>query len=321
MTERPPDPARAARYLLALLFDPSEREAFAADREGAMAAYGLSASQAASFKGVSLPGLQADAQGRERYLMSAMCRVYPLSTGAIGSTATGPEALVAFLASPSLLAGAAARNLAFGAHLERLLSLDALGLGPGVSAFLAPFLAWERALVDNATRVRQATARGEHPPTPMPAAEAGLDHPLRLPPALIAASLPCSPELLRGALHGLRPEDAWVRIRGRDLSPSRVRAVARAAAAGTALPVLVLARALITRQSGEVFATGPGPRDPAPDDPGPLVEVSHRTVELWGEQIADATEVLRDADGRPMGALPPRLQGVARALLQAGLLD
>lgn len=313
---------RPARYLLALLFDPSERESFAADRDAAMASWGLSPAQALAFRAIDLDGLQADAEGRARYLMSAVCRAYPLSAGAIGSSTDGAEALAAFLASPALLAGAAARNAAFGEHLARLLSLDAAGLGAAVTAFLRPFLDLERGLVDNAARVRQAAAQGQAPPPPRAGTPAERRRrPLRLPPALLAVQLPTSPEVLRAALLGLRAEDAWQRIRGRDLSVSRVVAVARA----TPQPVLMLARAVVGDAVGDTaaLAAADAAVDPAagrgaPGAIAPLVEVSHRTAELPPE----ASALLRLCDGsRRLSDLGPRQQVLAGALLDAGLLD
>ncbi len=294
-----------SRYLLALLFDPAARAEHAAHPARAMASFGLSAEQARAFDALDLDALQVEAAARRRYLMSALCRAYPLTAGALGAAEGGAERLAAFLAHPQAIQGAAARNAAFGAHLARLLDLPPLADTPAVGRLLAPVLDLERGLVSVAARLRAAVARGRPPDPPTTWRSADRKRrALALPAHLLVVTLPVSPGVLRAALHGIQPQDAWQRIRGGDLSFARVAAVAAADPA----PVTVLARAIAT---GVARTRGVG------GAVAPQVDVRHRTVELAGPPPG----LLRQCDGSMrLSDLPDHQRRLARALLDAGLL-
>lgn len=293
------------RYLVALLFDPAARAEHAAHPARSMAAFGLTADQALAFADLDMDALQLEADARRRYLMSAACRAYPLTAGALGAAPDGPERLAAFLSHHDALRGAAARNAAFGAHLRRLLDLPPASREPQVVELLRPVLDLEAGLVQTAAQLRATVSAGHG--APPPERWRSRDRKRRglvLPPHLLVATLPTSPGVLRAALHGLRPEDAWQRIRGGDLSWSRVRAVAQADAA----PVTVLARAV---------AKGVATTRGASGAVAPQVEVAHQTVELAGP----APGLLRQCDGSMrLADLPQRQRRLASALLDAGLL-
>ncbi|MCB9777610.1 MAG: hypothetical protein H6742_03515 [Alphaproteobacteria bacterium] len=305
------DPTAPARYLLALLLDVERRAEHARGPDAACAAFGLTPTQAASFRDLSMAAVAADADARVRYLMSALCRAYPLSSGAIGAAPGGRDRLVAVLAAPDAIAGPARRNALFGRHLARLLELDPMQAGRGVTAFLAPFVEVERALVESSARLREAVTAGHAPPAPRrPSKKERRTGRLVLPPSLVAARLPASPEVLRAALMGITPENAWQRIEAPGDAWERVVAVARAAdgPAGST-PVILLARGVV---HGVASARG------GAGGVAPLVDVRHRTVEL----SADVGGLLRQCDGS-MGLddLPPRQARLADALLDAGFIE
>lgn len=293
------------RFLLRLLFDADAREGFAQDRAQALAEAGLEGAAALPFTTLKLAGLVRDADQRRDYLMSALCRAYPRTAGALGAAPGGARALSAFLASPAAIGPTPARNQAFGQHLARLISIGASSRSARTTALLEAFLAWEQGLVQSAARVREAVARGEPVPAPQkPTKNARKRHPLCLPPFFFAVRLPVPSALLSGALEHIDPANAWFTICSGRLSAHRLDSVAR----GVPTPVTVLCRGIArghTTEPGGVGALAP------------VVDVRHLTAELPGDQHT----LLAQIDGStPVGALPTRFHGMLHQLLDAGLL-
>ena len=290
------------KLLLRLLFDADAREQLQSDPDGLLMEVGLSGEGAAPFRAVDPVGLDLDAAQRRQYLMSAMCRAYPLTAGAVGAGPGGAERLAAFLASPAMMGGLAARSQAFGDHLSRLLTLS----DTKVDRFMRAFLDFERGLVDTAARVREAVEAGEVAPAPERYAAQRIERGFpTLPPFMTIVQLPCSPAVLEAALDRAGPEDVWRRIASGSLDVNRVRSVARAAPA----PVTIAARGYARGQA--VTRGGSG-------GVAPLVDVSHVTVELAGLQA----ERLAAFDGsRNTRELPDADRGLAEKLLTAGVLQ
>ena len=272
-------------FLLRLLFDEELRTRFGSDRAGVLRDY----PDAAPLADVDQAGLVLDAALRGRYLMSSLCRAYPLSCGALG--ADGGEALRAFLASPQLLKPLARRNAAFGDHLKRLVDF-------GDHGWLEPVLAWERALVDNAAAVRADPVTSEGKPS---SGQRKRGH-LALPSHTVVAQLPWSLELLTTALEGLSAANAWHRIEAGRVDVGRLDSVAR----GRPLPVTMVGRGL---------AGGPGLQRVG-GDVAPLIEVRHITAELVGTQAAR----LQRLAGQKLDALNDPDRRFASRLLDAELL-
>jgi len=291
---------RQYALLLRLLFDADAREQLQGDPEGLLSEVGLSGDDAAPFRDVDAAGLAIDAELRRRYLMSAMCRAYPQTAGAIGAAPGGGERLAAFLASPAMMGSLAERSQAFGDHLARLLTLN----DTAVDRFMGAFLAFERGLVDTAARVRAAVEAGEPAPAPERYAP---DRVARGYPTLSSfitiVQLPCSPAVLEVALEHAGPEDVWRRIASGSLDINRVKSVARAAPA----PVTIAARGFARGHASARAGGGAA-----------LIDVSHVTVELAGLQAARLAEF----DGsRGTAELPPADRALAEKLLNAGILQ
>jgi uncharacterized protein (UPF0276 family) len=297
--------------LLRLLLDPAARAAFIAEPTAALQALGATAKAQADLAQIDVQGLILDADLRARYLMSALCRPYPLSAAAL-ALRCGPAALMAGLADPALRTER--RPLRFGEALMALLqgppadpadqdpatSLDQ----PCVLELIAAILSLEAGTAEGAHALREAHLH--RPPAPEPPPHPG-QVPDRarptLPPNLRAFVLPQPPGLVKAALDGVSAADAWGAIQARQHSAARLVSVARAAQN----PVTVLIRAV------------PGRWLPAPV-PGlpPLFEVSHRTAELRGNQARFFSQL----DGQTrMADLPPRSRGMVEVLLRAGLLS
>ena len=231
-------------FLLQLLFDRAVRARFEGAPGEVLLSAGLDPEAASAFLAIDKGGLALDAEQRERYLMSALCRAYPLTSGALGALADGKAHLADFLARGAHLGTLQDRTLAFGAYLGDLLK----GLSdPETADFLQAFHSLELGLVQSAARVRQAVAQGAAAPT-APTNPPNLPRGrVTLAPHLVALQLPTSPEVLRTALGHLTAGDAWHRIEGGGLSWGRVVTVARA----EPTPVTVLARAVVRGQSAQ----------------------------------------------------------------------
>ena len=298
--------AHQHRFLLRLLFDEELRERFAVDPLRAAADAGLAPEDAAVFAEVDLFGLGLDAGGRRQYLMSALCRPFPLTAGALGAATRAAEALSAFLAGPALYAPLGLRTALFGDHLSRLLDLNAMDAPTEAVALLRHVLSLERGLVDNAARLRAAVTRGEPPPLPRRVSgDALLRGHLALPPYAVAAVLPTPTDVLRAALDGIGPGDAWARITAGHHSFDRVITVARADPS----PVTVLCRGIVGSVTTERAGAGGA---------SPLIEVRHLQTELSGRRDG----WLRSIDGSfGVRDLPASQQRLATALAEAGLLE
>ena len=295
---------RAAWDLLVrLLFDQRLRAAFEADRAAVILAAGLSPADAARFMALDAEGLRRDAEGRALYLMSALCRPFPLSSAVLGAAPGGVARLREFLASPALFGPLGARSVAFGAHLAALTEhFDAPDEARGL---LDALLSLERALVQNAAALREAAGLGRAPgPPKAPSPKDLRKGRLSLPPFLLVAELPTPLEQVVAALDGVGPEDAWHRILSGGLRLDRFVTVARA----DPQPVTLLFRGYVAGQSVERAGSG---------GVAPLVDVRHARAELSGT-IGPLLSQLRE--GPRLDELAPARQELAKKLAEAGLI-
>lgn len=257
---------------------------------------------------VDLEGLELDAGGRAQYLMSALCRPFPLSAGILGADDDGPARLSAFLTSPAMFGSLAERTAAFGAHLQRLSELRR-ERDKKVSGAIAAVVNTERAINNNAAAVRGAVMDGDLGRSaelgPPPGPHARQQGRIRLPAFTIVAELPHSKAVLDAALEGLGPADCWRRIRRQDVDGARIRAVLRSAPE----PVTLLARA-------HTVGRGPSIERGASGGAAPLIEVSQRTVELRGRRGA----WLQSIQGERLADLPEAQRKLAESLMDAGVL-
>lgn len=280
-------------FLVRLLFDEELREAFFDDPEATASREGLAPDDLDALKTIDRTGLELDAAMRRDYLMSALCRPYPLTAAALGSLPGGPRRLAAFLTSPRLLADPSTRSEAFGEHLSRLLSFGTL-MPPVWDGLIESVLAFERGLVREAAALRRSVEQGGAVPVVTRQRGAG---PVALPAFTFAVELPVPTALIRGALEQVGAESAWHHISAGRLSSQRLLTVARA----DPLPVTLLARATVVGT-------------PA----GSVVEVTHLTAELHGRRAAFFAAL----DGtRPLSDFPPAEQSALERLVEAGLLE
>jgi uncharacterized protein (UPF0276 family) len=297
----PPETPTGHLALLRLLFEPELRERLAAHDPNLAGELGV---DPAVLSTVDPEGLTIDAEGRRQYLMSSLCRAFPLSSGCLGAL-LGADAVAAFLASPTLTGPTAARNAAFGAHLARLLELGlASSEDKRVVTALKAVLTMERALVQGARRLREAVEQGEAPPRlTAPGSKDRLKGTLELPPYAFVMELPVSPAVVSAALDGLSAADAWRRIDAGTVDADRLRAALRA----RPHPVTLLAR---SHAGATTLERGGG------GGAGPVVEVSHRTAELAGRQ----GKKIQALAGESVGALSRSGRRLAEQLWRAGLL-
>ena len=293
------NPTAQHQLQLRLLFDADLRARLRADPDAALA--GLDPADAAVFRGMDLDGLELDAQGRARYLMSALGRAWPVSMAALGA-ALGPAALSAFLATPALFLPMGPRTLAFGAHLQGL--LDRLP-EPGLVDLLGPTLSLEQGLAQNAANLREAVARGARIPPPQAWSKGDLKRKqICFAPFSGVAVLPQPSEVLAAALDHPSAEDPWTPVALGRASVARLISVARAEPS----PVTVVFRGVAGATTLERAGAG---------GLMPVTEVRHLRAELRGRKDA----WLSSLDGSfGLADLPPAQERLARSLLEAGLL-
>ena len=253
--------------------------------------------------GADPDGLALDADGRRRYLMSAVCRAFPLSVALVGARPGGAERLEAFLMSPDLFGPLAARTAAFGRHVHRLAEFHPDD-DPRVQQAILAVVSYELALAENAASVRAAVGRGQSVPQPAPPDRAARRHGrLAMPEFCVVVELPQPLAALQAALDGLTAADAWLRVDRGAVEWARVRAVLRSAAS----PVTVLARAHVAGVTLERGGAG---------GVAPLVDVAQRTVELRGRK----GRWLQSLVGERSIDLPPSQKRLVEQLLETGAL-
>ena len=292
-------------FLMRLLFDEELRERFARDAKRTLAEEEVLEAARPALCDVDAHGIEVDASMRREYLMSALCRQFPMSATALGTLDNGPRRLSAFLASKVVLGPMAPRTHAFGEHLERLLQTGAAEFGHEATVVLASLLELERARADNATAIRNEVASGGEVPQPgAPTAAQKKRGRVALPPFLLACELPLPTSVMLAALDHPRPENAWQHIVAKGASRARWLSATRS----LPLPVTVLSRGFVRGLAIERAGAG---------GVAPLVDVSHLTVELNGRRSAE----LGDLNGtRTLKELPVSVRGLAQKLLEQGLL-
>jgi hypothetical protein len=297
--------------LIQLMLDGELRERFYSDdeRDQVVDELNLDDDDVAVLGNVDRFGLEIDARVRRDYILSALCRAYPLAAAGIGGSDAGRAAIVAFLSSNRIRDTLGERTAAFGDHLARLLSLGAVGLSRQATVLLEGVLTLERARVDVAAAVRaEVDAKGPSaaPGVPSkPTASLMKRGRLALPPFFIAQELRMPLSVVQNALDDVTADNAWHKIRDGSLSPGRLDAVARA----LPMPVTVASRAIARGVSVERAGAG---------GVSPLVDVRHLIAELSGAQGAwlqtfDGTQTLSELD--------PGSFRSARQLAEQGLLE
>lgn len=292
--------------LMQLLFDADLRARFGRDRAAAVAEAGLTGAGAAPFMEVDLEGLELDASMRRGYLMSALCRPFPIAAGALGALAGGAPRLARFLSGRALTRSLSERTRAFGSFLGGVLEQNEPGASEALLALIRAFLELERARAAAAAALRADVEAGREPARHREVSNNALKRGrVSVPRHFLAAELPVPTSVMVAALHQIGPENAWSRIESGALSAGRLETVARA----RQIEVTVLSRAVVVGRGLERAGAG---------GVSPVIDVAHRTVELTGRRGA----ALAAFDGtRRLADLPAPLASLGRNLVEAGLLD
>lgn len=299
--------AAQEQALFDLLFDTPLRARFARESLAALSDYELDESERADFATVRPDALQLDARLRADFLLSHLCRAFPLSFSLAATLPRGLDLLRELIDAPLMRTPPVRRPAAFGAALRARLAQEHPESAQEQAAALALVEA-ELGMAMTAGALRESVLAGTPPPPPPAAPESGWqDLPLVLAPHVSAVLLPCSWPLLKDTLCPGADTELWDRL---NTAPPAASLRARALATGE--PRLLLARARCSRAS-------------ACD-----VDVDHATLEL-GEGFAP---LLQHVDGntstrailaqmRAIGAPDHVLQGIEsafRQLLEAGMV-
>lgn len=293
--------AAQEQALLDLLFDPSRRAAFRADRASALAGYDLTPAEAADFDTVRHEALEMDAAARVNFILAQYCRSYPLAFSLVSSLPDGLGLLRAGVDAALIRVPPNERVAAFGMRLR-----DSLRTAPGCDgererALLLSIVEAELGMACTAQLARAGALAG---PAAAPATlpPDWLQRPLRLAPLTSAAILPRPYAELKQALCACTGAELW-----RQLGRAPLPAATRREVLGQPDLRLLVARALVARAS---------PCEPVAE---------HVTVEL-GEGFA---RLLPHVDGsasvmsllaqlRAAGAAESLLAGVLGAFRELG---
>ena len=211
------------KLALNLLFHQDVREQLQSDISGCAMEQGVSLSL---LSGIDQVGLELDAQERASYILSSLCRLYPISSALIGSHPNGKDSISQFLSSPHIVGALSNRALAFGLHLERLLDFSILpkSITPPVLAFLR----MEQALQQVRVQLRQQIDEGNHNVHIQRYKEELPDGTMQFPPHTIVAGLPFSTSMIKQVLEIPRSDEIWRHIDSGALSWERTLALLRA---------------------------------------------------------------------------------------------
>ena len=290
-------------FLMRLLFDEKLRAKWSEDAQAVMAHADLSDSDKEMFSKVDPYGLALDAQGRGQYLMSALCRSYPLTVACLGTVKESVFRLQTFLKYIPSFESTEARTLAFGQFLRALVQDNPWQGKPALVEMILTLHGFELAVAENTARCRAAVNAGEAPPKIEKYSSGMLKkRPLVLPPYLLICEMPVSFGVLDQALSSPRPENIWQRVAThQNLDLPRLEAVAY----GATQPVTVLARAEVTgiRGAGAVAS---------------IIHVVHKKIELSGRKSMIFSQI---TGKQSLGAYPIETQKTWRQLVDLGFVS
>ncbi|MBI1731702.1 MAG: hypothetical protein HYR49_02900 [Gammaproteobacteria bacterium] len=296
------------RALFDLLFDRPLRDRFCRDPVHALSGYDLDAEERRDFTVIRPDALALDAYLRADFILSHLCRAFPLAFSIASSLAAGLDLLRGLIDTRTMRTPPDDRPATFGTRLREKMSTEVFTSDREKAAVLAIVEA-ELGMAMTAGALRRSMAAGTPVPPPAPVAP-GADwklRPLQLATFVSATVLPQSYPALKQALRPAGDSELWAQ-----LSRNPLPASVRASTLEKEDPRVLLARARASRPS-------------ACD-----VDVNHATVEL-SEGFAplfqhldgrtSAGEIL--AQMRRVGTPEALLQGIEaafRQLLDAGML-
>jgi hypothetical protein len=298
--------AAQEQALFDLLFDSGLRRRFADGSVAALTGYDLSDAERADFLTVRTDALALDARLRAEFVLSHLCRAFPLSFTLAASLPAGVAPLRDLVDTRVMRAPPVDRPVRFGERLRETLAAAALPAGErdGVLAIVDA----ELGMAMTAASVRRAVMSRSAPPgEPGPPAPGWQQRPLVLAPFVSAAVLPASYAHIKTALCPCADSELWGRLAAAPPAPGlRARAFAKAAAR------VLLARARVRRPS-------------ACD-----IDVDHATLELsdgfaplLGHVDGNTSTTALLAQMRAVGApeaLLPGIEAGFRQLLETGMV-
>ena len=299
--------AEQERALFDLLFDQPLRERFRKLSGAALVDYALTDDERADFSGIRADALALDAYLRADFLLSHLCRAFPLSFSLASSLPGGFDLLRGLIDTRTMRTPPDERTPVFGTRLRELLATKSFSSAQEQAAAIA-IVEVELGMAMTAGALRRALAAGASAPPGPPALTAGwLDQPVQMAAYVSAALIPRSWPQLRNALCPGSDTELWAHLSGTPL-PASVRTSALAQGA----PRLLLAQARVTHSS-------------ACD-----VNIEHATLELsdgfsplFAHVNGKTTVAGILAEMRRVGAPDGVLQGIQAAfkqLLESGML-
>jgi hypothetical protein len=236
--------AEQERALFDLLFDPALRECFRKSSDNALRGYALSDEERADFTGINAEALEMDAYMRVDFLLSHLCRAFPLSFSLASSLPGGLDLLRQLIDTRTMHTPPDERTPAFGARLRQLLVASPFSSAAEQAAVVAiAEVELGMAMTAGALR-RTLTAGGSAPPAPPTLPADWPDQPVHMAAYVSAALIPRSYPQLQHALCPCPDAELWTHLSGAPMSAS-----VRTAALAQQTPRLLLAQARVTHLS------------------------------------------------------------------------
>ena len=236
--------AEQERALFDLLFDHGLRERFQKSSSAALRDYGLSDEERADFSGIRADALAMDAWMRADFLLSHLCRAFPLSFSLVSSLPEGLDLLRRLIDTRTMRTPPDERAPAFGARLRELLAANPFNSTPEQSAVIA-IVETELGMAMTASTLRKTLAAGGTAPPGPPTLDARWrDRPVHMAAYVSATVIPRSHAELKNALCPCPDTDLWSHLSGTQL-PAPVRTASLA----QEMPRLLLAQARVTHLS------------------------------------------------------------------------
>ena len=300
--------AEQERALFDLLFDSELRERFQKSSSAALRDYALDENERADFSIIRADGLALDAYLRADFVLSHLCRSFPLTFTLISSLHGGLDLLRGLIDTRTMRTRPDERAAEFGTHLRDLLASKSFGSALEKTKAVAITEA-ELGMAMTASALRQTLAAGGTEPAVVSELNADwLNQPIQMASYVSATVIPRSYPELKQALCPCADTELWAHLSNTPLPASK-----RSVVFAQGEPRLLLAQARVTRRSACDMTT------------------EHITMELSDgfaplfAHVNGATSVAEIlAQMRKIGAPEGVLQGIEtgfRQLLEAGMVE
>lgn len=300
--------AEQERALFDLLFDHALRDRFQKSSVASLRDYALDDDERADFSTIRADALALDAFLRADFVLSHLCRTFPLAFSLTSSLPGGLDLLRQLIDTQTMRTPTDERAPAFGARLRELLAANPFNSAREQAAVIAIVEA-ELGMAMTASTLRRALTAGGASPVAPPVLDARwLERPVQLAAYVSAAVIPRSYPQLKSALCPGADTELWAHLSGTPLPASM-----RSETLAQEEPRLLLAQARASHISACDIVTEHG-----------TMELSEGFAPLLAHVNGNSSVAGILAQMRRIGTPEALLQGIESAfwrLLETGMLE